>query len=84
MSDQSTKELIRGRTDAELVRLKGWGVGTWLVGDEGYGPTVIKITAVGEDSILARQVTHNGAPVNEREGSWTLRFRDWTETEPLP
>ncbi len=31
----------RGSTDAETCRLNGWGVGTVLVGDEGYGPTTI-------------------------------------------
>jgi hypothetical protein len=84
MSDEGTRELSIGKSPADVVRAKGWGVGTWLAGDEGFGTTVIRITAVGEQDVLARKVSHKGAAVNEREGSWTLRFRDWTETEPLP
>lgn len=81
MSTVGTRELSKGMYDADVVRSKGWGTGTWLVGDEGYGPTVIRITAVGEQNILARKVSHKGVLVNEGEGNWTLRFRDWTEVE---
>lgn len=51
-----------------------WPVGTRLTGDEGYGPTTIRITYVSAQTILA---------VNEadrRESSWTLDHRDWKET----
>lgn len=71
----------RGRTEAETCRLNRWGVGTRLVGDEGYGPTVIEITAVGQFSILAKAVERSGQPIREREATWTLTCRDWVIAE---
>jgi hypothetical protein len=68
----------RGTTDAETCRLNGWDVGTRLVGDEGYGPTVIRITAIGDERILAIRETHNGEPPQfARENVWTLTCREW-------
>jgi hypothetical protein len=67
---------------AELCRQNGWGPGTRLVGDEGYGPTVIEITAVGRDHILALPISHNGKPSYQPyENSWTLDGRDWKEAK---
>ena len=66
------------RSDAAICRANGWGPGTQLVGDEGYGPTTIEITAVGEESILAKEISHRGQPSTDRdEGMWTLSCRDW-------
>lgn len=64
-------------SDADKCRANGWGPGTRLAGDEGYGVTVIEITAVGERSILARMVSHRGEPRQRSEGLWTLACRDW-------
>jgi hypothetical protein len=64
--------------DAELCRSNGWTVGTRLVGDEGYGPTVIQITAIGESVLLAKAVSQDGRSVSGRELTWTLACRDWT------
>jgi len=62
----------------ERCRLNGWGPGTLLTGDEGYGPTVICITAVGEENVLARPVSDRGEPTNwPHEGLWCLDYRDW-------
>lgn len=58
---------------AELCRRNGWSVGTKLIGDEGYGPCMIEITAIGIEKILARCVT----PHNTDEGLWVLDCRDW-------
>lgn len=66
---------------ANACRERGWLPGTRLVGDEGYGPTVIEITALGESSILAKRISHKGQPVEERESSWTLSSRDWERVE---
>lgn len=67
-------------SSAEICRQNGWGPGTRLVGDEGYGPTVIEITAVGRTGILALPISHNGIPeVRPYENSWTLDCRDWKE-----
>jgi hypothetical protein len=71
MSQQAT-------SDIEKCRENGWKVGTRLVGDEGYGPTVIEITAIGESSILAKTISHNGKPSSYRgETCWTLQCRKW-------
>lgn len=65
---------------ADKCRTNGWAVGTRLVGDEGYGPTVIEITAIGEESILAKTISHNGdpsKPFGNSETLWSLEYRDW-------
>ncbi|MDK9702501.1 MAG: hypothetical protein OEL20_05125 [Sulfuritalea sp.] len=70
------------RSDAEICRANGWSAGTLLTGDAGAGETVIRITAVGEASILAREVRRNGKPSSEiagRETAWKLSGRDWRE-----
>lgn len=60
---------------AEVARGRGWGVGTEVEGDEGYGVTRLLITAIGERSVLAREVDGDGAGVTE--GSWTFGCRCW-------
>lgn len=66
-------------TSAELCRENGWTVGTRLVGDEGYGPTVIRITEIGESGILAEE--YEGRVLSDAmpESSWTLEYRRWVE-----
>uniref|UniRef100_A0AAU6W1J0 DUF7241 domain-containing protein n=1 Tax=Pseudomonas phage Touem01 TaxID=3138548 RepID=A0AAU6W1J0_9VIRU len=71
-----------GRAPAAIARERGWGTGTRIVGDEGSGPTVIEITAIGEGDLLAKKISHNGKRVKancEDESSWTLDCRDWQE-----
>lgn len=67
--------------DAQTCRENGWEVGQHLVGNEGYGPTVIVITAIGEECVLARAVSHRGEPVDADEGTWTLTCRNWQPVE---
>jgi hypothetical protein len=62
---------------AETCRQNRWHVGDVLEGDEGRGPTRIKITAIGEESILARAIMQSGELVDGYEGPWTLAYRDW-------
>ena len=67
-------------SDALICKSQGWDVGTHLAGDEGYGETIIEITAIGETGILAKEISHKGKPrPNPRECSWTLSCRDWRE-----
>jgi hypothetical protein len=67
-------------TSADFCRRMGWKVGTRLVGEEGYGATVIEITAIGERSILAKTISHAGdLSLACPEGCWTLSCRDWME-----
>lgn len=68
--------------DADTCRANGWTVGTRLVGDEGYGPTVIEITAIGERNIMAKEISHNYHMAKySDERSWTLSCREWTRVE---
>lgn len=67
-----------GESTATYCRRMGYAPGTVLVGDEGYGPTRIQITAVGEERILAKNLTDGWSP----ESIWTLAYRDWHEVEP--
>lgn len=67
---------------ADTCRTNGWIVGTRLAGDEGYGVTVIEITAIGEEAVLARQISHDGKPRNWNETSWALHCRDWAVVAP--
>lgn len=65
-------------SDAEICRQNKWTPGTLLEGIENGVRTVIQITALGFEAILARVISRNGDPVNENERSWTLRARDWS------
>jgi hypothetical protein len=65
-------------SDAETCRRIGWTVGTRLVSDEGYGPTIIRLTAIGEERILAVCESHNGKPCQHGESSWWPACREWT------
>ena len=66
------------RCAAEICREQGWGVGTFLIGDAGYGPTVIRITALGDTVMLAKIVSHGRMAVAYHEAqAWSLLLRDW-------
>ena len=62
---------------ADICRERGWVVGTYLIGDGGFGPKVIKITAVGERAILAKSISENGKESEVHEGIFHLTYRDW-------
>lgn len=82
MGDSTLRD---SRPPAIVCRERGWAPGTRLIGDDGYGPTVIEITAVGEMSILAKEISHAGKRTKElREGLWGLDSRDWRATLPEP
>ena len=68
-------------TDADYARRRGWVPGTLLAGDEGYGVTVIKITAIGEQKVMAYAVSHKGKATDGAtyEGMWTFAYRDWQQ-----
>ena len=70
MSEYTT--LNDWREPALICCERGWTVGTILVGDEGYGPEEIVITAIGECEVLARVVNRP-----RTEASWCLSHRDW-------
>ena len=59
--------------------VRGFKVGDRLVGDEGYGPTVIELCYIGERRILAHTISHKELVYSQpmyREETWTLSVRD--------
>jgi len=72
-------------SDADTCRAHGWGVGTVLRGTEwGEGwshTTTIRLTAIGERSILAVAVEEDGKTLSSPETIWTLSERDWQEVK---
>lgn len=67
--------MIRGKTEADTLRLNGWGVGDILEGDEGYGPQRIRITGIGEELFLCRWLYKKGW--SDESGNTTLSCREW-------
>lgn len=63
-----------GESDADACRRMGWVVGDRIEGDEGFGPDVWVITAIGRYNILT--ITE-GSPGHEKQS--TLRYRDWAK-----
>ena len=64
-------------SDADFCRRMGFIPGTRLAGNEGYGVTIIQLTAIGERCILAKEISHAGKTSDEYERTWTLSIRDW-------
>ena len=62
-------------SDAEICRRNGWRPGTILVGKEDGKESTIKITAVGEDEILATELSRTGK--FEHESMQSLTERNW-------
>lgn len=77
--------MLPGESNAGYCRRMGHSVGTRLVGDEGYGPTVIELTAIGERSILAKDLSWRGEMrAYASESMWSLDCRAWTEVAGAP
>ncbi len=86
----------RGRTDAETCALNGWTVGTHVRGHEQWADGVgvwsqLRITAIGEESVLVRGVRRDYTGADRApdlrtgpEHTGTFRYREWTETTPTP
>ena len=69
--------MIHGKTERETLDLNGWNIGDTLEGDEGYGPDLIKITAVGEERFLCRWNYQKGNGWERESGQTTLSCRKW-------
>ncbi len=67
--------------DYEICQENGWGVGTRLRGDEGYGPTTIEITYISRQNLLAKVVETSSGHRVGTESAWTLTCREWTEVK---
>jgi hypothetical protein len=67
-------------TSVEKCRANGWVVGDHLAGDEGRGDEIIRITAIGEQCIIANRVHPRPLP----EGMWNLSHREWRKVTYPP
>jgi hypothetical protein len=65
-------------SSVELCKANGWKVGTKLGGTEHYpggsNYCVIEITAIGDQAILAKCLTHHTS-----EATWVFQMREWKE-----
>ena len=66
-----------GSTERETLDLNGWTVGDILEGDDGFGPSRIKITAIGEELFLCRWKNMDTPEWENESGNTTLRLREW-------
>ena len=69
-------DMRAGELTADFCRRMGYEPGTRLTSNEGYGLQTILITAVGERTILAYDLT-----TPDFESSWSLAHRHW---KPAP
>jgi len=76
----------RGKTEAETLRLNGWGVGDILEGDEGFGPERIWIISVGQEYFLCRWDRECNGHFDRESRNTTLSCREWKKVgyEPVP
>lgn len=69
-------------SDAEICRCNGWRVGTVLVSQAKGGMSHLRITAIGETHILAREVRRGEkgtSALASRELTWALSQREWAQ-----
>jgi hypothetical protein len=66
-------------SSADVCHANGWTRGTVLAGDLGHGETVIRITAVGEQVVLARRLSQRGRLISSNECPRTLTRGGWRE-----
>lgn len=70
-------DAIDGESTADFCRRMGWEVGTVIAGNEGYGTTAMKITAIGEEKVLTKTVYEDGSQSSEH--TWTHVCRHWKQ-----
>jgi hypothetical protein len=73
-----------GRTEADTLRLNGWGVGDILEGQEGQSTHRIWITSVGQETFLCRWDYSCSGDYGEEEGNTTLDLREWRKVGHKP
>ena len=67
----------RGKTEAETLKLNGWGIGDILEGEECGKLQRIRITTVGEELFLCRWDYRCDGNFGPEHGSTTLCAREW-------
>jgi len=73
-----------GKTEAETLRLNGWGVGDVLEGDEGSNTARLWITSIGQETFLCRWDYGCTGEFGEEEGNTTLDHRVWRKVDHKP
>ncbi len=70
-------------SSADICRRKGWSAGTMIRGERpGGGRFLLRLTAVGEGHVMAREIGESGRDVGH-EFIYDLRHRHW-EVYTLP
>ncbi|GBO89244.1 DUF7241 domain-containing protein [Marinobacter salsuginis] len=67
----------RGKTEADTLKINGWGPGDILEGDEGYGPDQIKIIAVGNERFIGQWRNRETGDFDRESPNITLTCREW-------
>lgn len=67
----------RGKTEAETLKLNGWGIGDILEGEWFGRIRRVLITAVGEELFLCRWNNGVDGDFDSENGSTTLSMREW-------
>lgn len=70
-------------TSAHICRVRGWKPGMVLQGTKAEAAFTIRITAIGEDTVLARRLTRDGIPSLGEDRVWNIGARGWNWS-PLP
>ena len=64
-------------SSAEICRANGWRRGTILVGKEGRSTDRVRITAVGDDCVLAVMIDEP----RDFEGDFDITAREWKRAD---
>lgn len=67
----------RGKTEADTLKINGWGPGDILEGDEGYGPEQIKIIVVGHERFIGQWRNRETGDFDPETPNITLTCREW-------
>lgn len=68
-----------GGEPAAIARARGWGPGTVIEGDEGYGLTRLRIDYLGRRILIATALRDDHVYAEGEEGQWVLWCRCWGE-----
>lgn len=75
-------------TSADVCQRNGWKPGDLLCGSEFSGgrayTITIRITAIGEELVVARAIDRDGVAISATEYLWDLTWRSWEKVAPSP
>lgn len=74
----------RGKTEAETLKLNGWGVGDILEGSESGRHDRILITGVGDTRFMCRWDNGSKGKFGEERGNTVLSAREWRKVVHEP